>query len=93
MVTPAARRSVVAHLEEAHGVSQRRACAATGFDRSSIRYRSIRPDDAETRQAMKAVAAERRRFGYRRVHVMLDRQGITMNFRSSGGCIARKGCR
>jgi len=33
---------------------------------------SARPDDAALRKAMKAVAAERRRFGYWRVHVMLD---------------------
>ncbi|MEO0361914.1 MAG: IS3 family transposase, partial [Pseudomonadota bacterium] len=65
----------------AHGVSQRRARAATGFDRSSIRYRSVRPDDAEARDAMKAMAAERRRFGYRRIHVMLGRQGIAMNLK------------
>jgi len=80
-VTPAAKRSVVAHLTEAHGVSQRRACMATGFDRSSIRYRSVRPDDTKARQAMKVVAAERRRFGYRRIHVMLGRQGIAMNLK------------
>ena len=55
----------MAHLTEAHGVSQRRACAAMGFDRSSIRYRSVRPGDTGAREAMKAVAAERRRFGYR----------------------------
>lgn len=30
---------------------------------------------------MKAVAAERRRFGYRRIHIMLDRQGIVMNLK------------
>lgn len=71
----------MAHLIAAHGVSQRRACAAMGFDRSSIRYESVRPDDAEARDAMKAVAAERRRFGYRRIHVMLGRQGIAMNLK------------
>ncbi|MCL5777890.1 IS3 family transposase [Limibaculum sp. FT325] len=75
VVTPAARREVVAHLCSAHQVSQRRACTVLGVDRSSVRYRSVRPDDAELRQAMKAVGAERRRFGYRRVHVMLERQG------------------
>jgi putative transposase len=48
-------------------------------DRSSVRYRSVRPDDAELRKAMKAVATERRRFGYRRVHVMLERQGWQVN--------------
>lgn len=56
-------------------MSQRRACAG----RSSVRYRSVRPDDAELLKAMKAVAAERRRFGYRRVHVMLERQGWQLN--------------
>ncbi|MAB08584.1 MAG: hypothetical protein CML50_21555 [Rhodobacteraceae bacterium] len=58
-----------------------RACKALAVDRSSVRYRSVRPDDAEARTAMKAVAAERRRFGYRRIHVMLERQGIVMNLK------------
>lgn len=46
-----------------------------------MRYRSVRPDDASIREAMKKVASERRRFGYRRIHVMLDRQGITVNLK------------
>ena len=79
MVTPAARRDAVAHLCEAHQVSQWRACSVLGIDRSSVRFRSVRPDDADLRKAMKAVAAERRRFGYRRVHVMLERQGWQVN--------------
>jgi hypothetical protein len=69
----------VAHLRKEHEVSQRRACSVLGADRSSVRYRSVRPDDAELRKAMKGVAAERRRFGYRRVHVMLERQGWQVN--------------
>jgi putative transposase len=60
---------------------QRRACEALGVDRSSVRYRSIRPADLELREAMKAVASEHRRFGYRRVHVMLQRRGIVMNLK------------
>lgn len=79
MVTPDAKRDAVARACKAHGVSQRRACDVLGVDRTSVRYRSIRPDDGELREAMKAVAAERRRFGYRRIHVMLERQGIVMN--------------
>ena len=71
----------MAYLTEAHGMSERRACMATGFDRSSVRCESVRPDDAEAREAMKVVAAERRRFGYRRIHVMLGRQGIGMNLK------------
>jgi putative transposase len=42
-------------------------------------YRCVRPDDAELRNAMKAVAAERHRFGYRRVHVMREWQGWQVN--------------
>lgn len=64
-----------------HGVSQRRGCRALAVDRSSVRDKPTRPDDADLRVAMKAVAAERRRFGYRRIHMMLVRQGIVMNLK------------
>ena len=60
-------------------MSQRRACLALTIDRSTVRYMSTRPDNALLREAMKAVAAKRRRFRYRRIHIMLDRQGIVMN--------------
>jgi putative transposase len=81
MVTPGARRDAVAHACQAHDVSQRRACKALAVDRSSVRYKSIRPDDTELRHAIRQVACERRRFGYRRIHVMLTRQGIVMNIK------------
>jgi putative transposase len=81
MVTPDAKREAVAHVVQEHGVSQRRACEVLSVDRSSIRYRSIRSDDACIREAMKKVASERRRFGYRRIHIILDRQGIVMNLK------------
>ena len=79
MVTPDAKREAAAHLCTAHGVSQRRAYEVLKIDRSSVRYRSIRPDDVDLRDTMKRVASERRRFGYRRIHLMLERQGIFMN--------------
>ena len=63
--------AAVAHAWAVHGVSQRRACEALAVDRSSVRYRSLRPADLEPREAMKAVASERRRFGYRRIRLML----------------------
>ena len=81
MVAPDAKREAVAHVVAIHGVSQRRACEVLAVDRSGVRYRSIRPDDAAERAAMKTVAAERRRFGYRRIHVMLERHGIVMNLK------------
>lgn len=78
-MTPAVKRQAVAHLQSKHGVSERRACAVLQVDRSSIRYKSIRAEDTDLREAMKKVAFERRRFGYRRVHVMLQRQGWHVN--------------
>ncbi len=81
MVTPDVKRDAVAQVCKQHGVSQRRACEVLSVDRSSVRYRSIRPDDADIPEAMKLVASERRRFGYRRIHVMLGRQGIIMNLK------------
>jgi transposase InsO family protein len=44
-----------------------------------VRYRSKRPDDGELRQRMRELAGERRRFGYRRLHVLLRREGLVVN--------------
>lgn len=79
MVTPGARREAVAHLCAVHEVSQRRACKALGVDRSSTRYRHRRPDDGDLRVRLRDLAAQRRRFGYRRLHVLLKREGLQMN--------------
>jgi putative transposase len=79
MVTPVARREAAAHLHEVFQVSQRRACQAIGADRSSVRYRSRRPDDASIRMRLRELAAQRRRFGYRRLHVLLQREGTRLN--------------
>jgi putative transposase len=79
MVTPAGEREAVAHLAQQHEVSQRRACKLLGCCRMTVRYRSVRPDDAVLRGRMKAIAHERRRFGYRRIHIMLKREGTRVN--------------
>ena len=79
MVTPAARREAVAHLIQSYEVSQRRACKTIAVDRTVIRYRSRRPDDAALRIRLRELACERRRFGYRRLHVLLKREGTSMN--------------
>jgi putative transposase len=50
-----------------------------GADRSSVRYRSHRPEDLGIRERLRALAAERRRFGYRRLHILLGREGIRVN--------------
>jgi len=79
MVTPAARREAVAHLQVSFEVSERRACAALAVDRTSVRYRGNRLDDAPVRARLRELAAVRRRFGYRRLHVLMRREGLMMN--------------
>jgi putative transposase len=77
MVTPAAKREAVAHLVTTHEVSERRACLSLGVNRTSVRYRSRRPTDEALRERLRALAAARRRFGYRRLFVLLRRDGET----------------
>jgi putative transposase len=77
MVTPAAKREAVAHLRQAHEMSERRACLVIGYVRMTVRYRSRRVDHGTLRERL--LARERRRFGYRRLHVLLRREGFVVN--------------
>ena len=79
MVTPAARREAVAHLQASLGMSERRACRVVGADRKSMRYRSTRSDDTDVRTRLRDLAQQRRRFGYRRLHILLRRDGVLIN--------------
>ncbi len=64
---------------EEKGYSQRRACGLIGMEPKTYRYASSRADDAGLRTRLRALAAERRRFGYRRLHILLRREGVTLN--------------
>ena len=79
ILTPAAEREAVAHLTTTYEMSERRACTILGVDRSSVRYRHRRPDDSGVRERLRALAAERRRFGYRRLGLLLVREGYRLN--------------
>ena len=79
MVTPVVERQAVAHLCQQFEVSQRRACQVIEADRTSMRYRSVRPDDAGLRARLRELAAVRRRFGYRRLLLLLRREGTLVN--------------
>ena len=76
---PAVRRDVVRHLQDAYAIGERRACSATGFRRSSQRYRSRRDPQVELRMRLRDLAAARVRYGYRRLHVLLRREGWPVN--------------
>lgn len=78
-MTPAAHREAAGYLQATYEMSERRACRLIGADRASVRYRATRPDDGALRERLKALAQERRRFGYRRLHVLLRREGQVVN--------------
>jgi putative transposase len=59
--------------------SQRRACGLVGLKPKTYRYVSRRSDDGLVRQRLKELALERRRFGYRRLHILLRREGVLVN--------------
>jgi putative transposase len=69
----------VGWLKERYAFSERRACRLVGTGRSSARYRPTRGDDAAVRTRLRELAAERPRFGYRRLHALLRREGIVVN--------------
>ena len=79
MVTPVVKRDAVVHLQVFHGMSERRACQVLGADRTTIRYCSRRVDDEDLREKLRALAQQRRLFGYRRLHMLLRRDGIAIN--------------
>jgi putative transposase len=79
-VTPAARRQAVAIAQQEHGLSRRRACRLVGISRSVAARAPKRARDHERLRArLRALAGERRRFGYRRLHELLRREGWPVN--------------
>lgn len=64
---------------EEKGYSQRRACRLVGIEPKTYRYRSRRSADDALRRRLHELAAERRRFGYRRLLILLRREGIGVN--------------
>jgi putative transposase len=78
-VTPAAQRAAVQHVQERRACSERRACGLISIGRSTARYVGHGRDDAPVRARLRELAAEKRRYGYRRLHVLLRREGVLVN--------------
>lgn len=76
---PAVQREAVEHVRGLFGISERRACRVLSVDRTSMRYVHRRGDDGDLRSRLREIALERRRFGYRRLGIMLAREGLVMN--------------
>ena len=82
MVRPAGKRGVVAHMVSEHGLSQRRACRLASLNLSTWQYKSHKPDLKGLRERIVELASERRRFGYRRLHILLRREGWDVNHKA-----------
>lgn len=79
ILKPGSRRAFVTWAIEEKSYSQRRACGLIELDPKTYRYASLRSDDVETRERLKPLAGRRRRFGYRRLHILLRREGFALN--------------
>jgi len=97
-VTAAARRAAVSEARSRHPeVSERHACRVIGCALSSQRYRARRDPRPELRSRLRELAHQRVRWGYRRLHVLLGREGVVVNkkcvyriYREEGLAVRRK---
>ena len=79
-MTPQAKRVAVVEMQAETAISERRACQLAGIARSTLRYEPRRSMEDEQLQArIIELAQERRRFGYRRIHALLRREGYEIN--------------
>lgn len=79
MVAPARWREIVAWSRAAYRLGERRACRALEVARSSVQYIGRRPPQTALRRRLREIAEVRVHYGYRRVHVLLRREGWTVN--------------
>lgn len=78
---PGSRRSAVTWAMREKRYNQKRACALAGTDPRVYRRTSKRPADTDLRDRLKDLSSERRRFGYRRLHILLKREGWQVNWK------------
>ena len=64
-----------------HGYGGRAACRLVGVDRSAFRYERADGGDAELRRRLRELAGQRRRFGHRRLAILLRREGTVVNLK------------
>jgi len=97
MVSPQAKREAVAALMAEKDFGVTRACGLVRISRSLFRYRSCRPPSDELKARIEAIAADKRRYGYRRIHILLRREGWQVNrkrtyriYRDAGLAVRRR---
>ena len=97
MVSPQAKREAVGVLMNERGFGVTRACGLIRLSRSLYRYRSVRPPCTGLRERIEQIAADKRRYGYRRVYLRLRREGWGVNrkrvyrlYRDAGLAVRRR---
>src|ERR1700758_2008965 len=97
MVGPQVKRQAVDVLREERRFGITRACGLVGISRSLYGYRSRRPVPAGRRERINELAGEKRRYGYRRIHILLRREGWKVNrkrtyrlYREAGLAVRRR---
>lgn len=76
---PARKRKLVDTIKTDWKVSIRRACPVLKIDRSLYVYKSRRGDQAELKLKIRDICQTRVRYGYRRVHILINREGWAVN--------------
>lgn len=96
-MSPQAKREAVSVLMKERSFGVTRACGLVGISRSLHRYRSRRPECASLRARIEELAAVKRRYGYRRIHILLRREGWQVNrkrtyrlYREAGLAVRRR---
>src|SRR5687768_10971411 len=80
MVGPSARKAAVKALVQEGQCSERKACEVLSAPRSSVRYRPRRAvKDWALREHIQTLAARHKRYGYRRITALLQREGFEIN--------------
>jgi putative transposase len=90
-------RQAVGYLQSEFKMSERRACRVLDFCRASARYRSLREEPTDLVAKLRELATQRPRWGYRRLHILLKREGVQVNhkrvyrlYRAEGLAVRRK---
>nr|WP_254055688.1 IS3 family transposase [Ruegeria sp. EL01] len=97
LLTPDVKRRAVSDVMDRHGLSERRACELADLHRSVFQYRKQNQGDEALRNRLRELANERRRFGYRRLGILLAREGFEVNhkklfrlYREEGPAVRRR---
>ena len=77
---PPRRRQVVQYLRGGYGVSERRACVVIRLQRGTYQYQSHKDPRTELRMRMREIATMRVRYGYRKILVLLQREGLALRW-------------